>query len=126
MNELNEKRLSNFVNEYYWPEIAEDWACEKLLEAIDNEELNDVNLVQYVVNAAKDDPKYFGKRISEILKIDSDIQKAISLIGDATMILMDYNRRFDNSVENAIDEFFASTTHNPKVMFVKLIEDTLK
>lgn len=127
MIELNKKRVSDFVAEiYYWSEIAENWCCEKLLEAIDYEELNDDNFVQYVLNAANDDPQNFGQRISEILKIDSDIQNAISLIDDATMILMNYNRRFDNSAETAIDEFFSNTTHDPKRMFVELIEETLK
>jgi hypothetical protein len=126
MIELNKKRVCDFVDATYWTQIAENRGCEKLLEAFDNDELNDDNFAQYVLNAAKDDPQHFGQRISEILKIDTDIQNAISLIGDATMILMNYNRRFDNSAASAIDEFFSNTTHNPNCMFVELIEDTLK
>ena len=132
MPELNIQNVTDFVDHmtndadcFDLLEWAENYGDGTLVEAIENEEIDPDQIVCYVMKAANDFPEVVGRRMSEILKVHSDIEEALVLIGKATMILVDYNRRFDNSADSAIDDFFANTTHNPKRMFIELIESTI-
>ncbi len=128
MTEINNEKLIDFIDGIASEgidELAEAFGDDILLDAIDNDEFDTDNIFEYVFNTANGSAE-FSSRLSEIMKVNDDINKAIDLICEATNILTEYNRRFDNSADDAIGAFFDNTTHHPKRMFIELIEDSLR
>ena len=129
MSYLNIEILTQFCEDITgfedYEDLADRYGDGLLIEAIENQNFDAENMVSYLMKYSSEKP-IFSEKMSEILKIHSEINKAIELIGEATSILTDYNHRFDNSASAAIDAFFENTTHHPSRMFIELLENSIR
>ncbi len=139
MIELSRECVNEFLadiganEEYALAEFSEEYGDSSLSLAIDNGDFNAECLIEYLMG---DDSQQFLKsslskqefdeQLSEILAIHERISEAEVLVVNAVRILMDYNRRIDNSFDTAMSEFWANTCRNPRAMLIELIEESIR